>query len=315
MAEEIDFGGIDVQPQITAFGLSSTHGDWEAGTIDSSEWADTTICWDRINKFVADFDEPVTATINDIELLDPDGQPVAVENLTGSGTTQLTFELPEDQGVPQYLSRGEYTLTLFDTIVDLDGNILDGEPGAFPTGDGVPGGDWTFTLPVPGGDWTFTLPVVVGDANGDRKVDDDDRQIVLDHLWQTVPAGDRTSGDLTGDGYVDNYDLAVVENNLGDNLLPPQIIAFGLSSTHPTWEAETIYSPVWTEGRSERTAPWAKIDLLVVEFSEPVEGVLGDISLTGLVNGQMTFIALSGSGTATLTWSVSGYLPATTLSC
>jgi len=300
MAEEIDFGGIDVQPQITAFGLSSTHGDWEAGTIDSSEWADTTICWDRINKFVADFDEPVTATINDIELLDPDGQPVAIENLTGSGTAQLTFELAEDQGQAQYLTRGDYTLTLFDTIKDSYENILDGEsagPGDFPSGDGSPGGDWTFTLTA--------LP---GDANGDKQVGKLDEQIVLDHWNQTVTPGDRLSGDLTGDGYVNLDDWVVVTNNMGGNLVAPRVEAFGLSSTKPTWQAGTQDSSVWTSDRSGRTAPWNTIDKLVIEFSEPVYASLEHISMTGASSGEIT-LDLQGSGTATLTLTVSsGYL-------
>jgi len=291
---------INMLPQVTALGLSSTDATWEAGTIDSPEWANTTICWNKINKLVVDFDEPVTATINDIELLDPDGQPVAIENLTGSGTAQLTFELAEDQGQAQYLTRGDYTLTLFDTIKDSYENILDGEsagPGDFPSGDGSPGGDWTFTLTA--------LP---GDANGDKQVGKLDEQIVLDHWNQTVTPGDRLSGDLTGDGYVNLDDWVVVTNNMGGNLVAPRVEAFGLSSTKPTWQAGTQDSSVWTSDRSGRTAPWNTIDKLVIEFSEPVYASLEHISMTGASSGEIT-LDLQGSGTATLTLTVSsGYL-------
>ncbi|MGB2823503.1 MAG: hypothetical protein WBF17_21165, partial [Phycisphaerae bacterium] len=61
----------------------------------------------------------------------------------------------------------------------------------------------------------------------------------------------------------------------------PRVTAFGVSSSYSRWALGTVDSSVWTGGRGERTAPWAVIDRLVMEFDEPVVAAADDLTVTG----------------------------------
>ena len=60
---------------------------------------------------------------------------------------------------------------------------------------------------------TGTVGLVTGDLNGDGYVDNADRQIVKDFLGQTVTPGDLLSGDPSGDGFVGGDDYDIVRAN------------------------------------------------------------------------------------------------------
>ena len=197
---------LSVIPRVTAAGLSSTDGDWDAGTIGSANWASTTIPWEDVDKIVIDFDQAVYATTNEISIVDSASNSVSISSLSGSGTTQLTITLTSA------LSEEEvYTITLDDAIDDANDNLLDGEMTGvtFPSGDGTAGGDWT-----------FTLTALAGDGTGDGYVSSADLNLVQANWGYTVTPGDRTVGDFHADGVIDSYDLNVVRDNLGAGTPP-----------------------------------------------------------------------------------------------
>jgi hypothetical protein len=77
---------------------------------------------------------------------------------------------------------------------DLVGQYLDGEwDGGFPSGDGVPGGDFV-----------YTFRSLVGDANGDGSVDAADYATIRDAFKTSDPRAD-----LDGSGTVDTGDTDV----------------------------------------------------------------------------------------------------------
>lgn len=102
------------------------------------------------------------------------------------------------------LEPGEYRVTVHDTLrsvaalAALDGEILPA-PAPFPTGDGLPGGETT---------WTFRVHAACpADLNHDFSVDLADLAILLANFGTTGGAT-TDQGDLNGDGDVGLQDLA-----------------------------------------------------------------------------------------------------------
>jgi len=93
-------------------------------------------------------------------------------------------------GLPAAAAVGTYTLRVLDSVMDLAGNVLDG--------DGVGG---------PGGDYEVSFSVLLnGDANGDGSVGGPDYTIWADHYLQ---AGGWAEGDFNGDGLVTGADYTL----------------------------------------------------------------------------------------------------------
>ena len=201
---------VGTAPRVSAFGLSSTSVWWFAGTVDSSVWTAgrpaRTAPWGVIDQLVVNLDEVVLAGLSHLTIVGQLSGPVAVWSLAGSGSSTLTWSLGS------YLKTDRYTVTVSDSVIDPVGFALDGEPWGdlFPSGNGLPGGDWSFDLNV--------LP---GDATGDGFVGQDDLDTVLGNWGGTVPPGDPASGDLSGDGFVGQDDLDTVLGNWGGSLPPP----------------------------------------------------------------------------------------------
>ncbi|MGB2823874.1 MAG: dockerin type I repeat-containing protein, partial [Phycisphaerae bacterium] len=120
-----------------------------------------------------------------------------------------------------YFTMGRYKLILdggAGGVQDIAGNALDGdgELDVFPSGDGVPGGDWA-----------FELNVLVGDVSqGDGVVDALDRDYVCQRYGGVL--GSAVTGwnydplaDVNGDGVINVIDRAIVRLHYGDVLPPP----------------------------------------------------------------------------------------------
>jgi hypothetical protein len=96
-----------------------------------------------------EFSEPVLVSAKDLSLIDADAQSVVIDKdsfVHVPGGSVATLDLSG-------LTVGPYTLTLSGSqIQDLAANFLDGEfdGHAFPTGDGVQGGNFSFTFTVTG---------------------------------------------------------------------------------------------------------------------------------------------------------------------
>ncbi len=217
MSESGDSPGVEITidaqaPRVSAFGLSSTDSRWVLGMVDSAVWTDgrsqRTAPWAVIDRLVMEFDEPVLAAADDLTVTG--GAPV-LTGPSGSGTGTLTWD------AAMYFPLGRYQLVLdggAGGVRDIAGNALDGdgEPDVFPSGDGAPGGDWT-----------FELDVLIGDVGpGDGVVDLLDRQYVRDRYGGVLGWGNYDPlADVNGDGVVNVIDRALVRFHYGDVLPPP----------------------------------------------------------------------------------------------
>ncbi|MCA9310273.1 MAG: Ig-like domain-containing protein [Phycisphaerales bacterium] len=153
---------------------------------------------DSVPALTATFHKTVDINAADVELV-------------GAGVGSVPFALSWDAPTQtatitptSSLIADTYTLRIRDGVTDLAAGLaLDGEmtdpadPGAFPSGEGLPGGDALVQFEV--------VPVCPGDANGDTVVDFDDLNLVLLN-WNTSGP----DGDLDGSGTVDFDDLNAV---------------------------------------------------------------------------------------------------------
>ena len=162
--------------------------------------------WSNVNQLRVVFSEDVLSVDeSDFEVAGVTGGPLAFTVSYDQTTFTATLELENA------LTRDAFTLTVHDTVTDLGGEALDGEwdnptdrtdPGSdtFPSGDGVPGGDFAFRFNV--------LP---GDVGGDGRVDAADlNALALD--WQKMDVG-LGGADFNGDGKVDAADLNALAIN------------------------------------------------------------------------------------------------------
>jgi hypothetical protein len=92
-----------------------------------------------------------------------------------------------------------------DTVQSTSGGSLDGEPTAFPSGNGTAGGDFTLRFDV--------LP---GDATGDRSVGSADVfETVRDGFRDATMASYTVRSDFNGDGLVNVVDSVLARNHNG----------------------------------------------------------------------------------------------------
>jgi hypothetical protein len=201
-------------PRITAFGLSSSNAQWILGTVDSALWtagrSAATAPWSRINRFVLNFSENVVADAADMTLVGSNVGPVSLTGPSGSGTGQLTWNSAAS------LSRDRYQVRLASGATgaqDIAGNVLDGDgtPGVFPSGNGLPGGDWLFNLNV--------LPA---DVTGDGLVNTLDKARVSLKYGTTIGGpGYSSLVDINGDGVINVLDKAQASTHFGETLPAP----------------------------------------------------------------------------------------------
>jgi hypothetical protein len=139
-----------------------------------------------------------------------------IGDTTGAASFAFTYDslsrlvtLTPDAALPP----DDYTLTVYDGIVDvsaglsLDGEVSDpADPGALPSGEGLPGGDAVIH---------FTVNVL-GDLDGDGQVNVSDFLIMLAG-WGTCPqpCPPSCTGDLDGNCEVDVNDFLILLANWG----------------------------------------------------------------------------------------------------
>ncbi len=104
-----------------------------------------------------------------------------------------------------------YTVTIADTTTETasgSSKSLDGEivGGAFPSGDGLEGGDAVFAFSV-------APPACPGDVTGDGITNSADFNVMAGNFGGSVPAW--TSGDLDGNGVVDSSDFNILAGDFG----------------------------------------------------------------------------------------------------
>jgi hypothetical protein len=132
--------------------------------------------------------------------------------VSGPVPVSLSYDQPAKRATVTPLSplgADTYTVTIADTVEDVAaGRSLDGEitGGAFPSGDGLPGGSAVVTFVV-------TPAPCPGDVNGDGQTNAADFTILASSFGASVPVG--TLGDLNSDGVVDATDFTVLAGDFG----------------------------------------------------------------------------------------------------
>jgi hypothetical protein len=151
-----------------------------------------------------------------------------------------------------------YLLALSDTVTDIEGNWLDGEwvnPASvttvnaavseFPSGDGTPGG-W----------FTFAMTLLPGDANLDGIVNGSDFSIMASN-WGATMNKLFAEGDFDGDGAVNSNDYDLLALNFNRNLQTLKLKAdFDGDFDVDDWDLKKISDNAGMTG-----ATWADGDL------------------------------------------------------
>ncbi len=184
-------------PRVTAFGMSSESPTWTLGRLDSATLAarpNVTLPWPSVNRMLFDFDEPVTGSAIDCDLHGNLAGSRKASRVSGTQTTHLVWtfsgQTPDDA----------WTLELADEVVDLAGNPLDGEPGAYPSGNGSPGGHWF-----------FNFRMLAGDSNADGQIGPEDASALrAAYGARSGEARYDLFADLDGSGRVDISDRGVL---------------------------------------------------------------------------------------------------------
>jgi hypothetical protein len=188
------------------------------------------------------FSEDVVVTEGDLELF-------GVNTLDyGSLMTSFTYQPSSHTAIwtfSQPIGADKILVTLDDAVTDRAGNSLDGEwqgtTDLMPSGNGQEGGDFTYRLNVLPGDFDhdgavnlFDLSYVqshlgttahtlgydaFADFDGNGTTTTVDRTAVLNHLFQSLPTGEPTTGgmagDVNGDRRVTLLDLVILQQNFG----------------------------------------------------------------------------------------------------
>jgi hypothetical protein len=130
-----------------------------------------------------------------------------------------------------------------DPIVDVTGNRLDGEwtnpastddpaGGVFPSGDGEPGGNFTFRLNI--------LP---GDINRNGSVTGADYTIWADNFGKWNGTATYQQGDLNGDGYVTGADYTIWADHFSPTAAPLNTPASTPSETTASSQLPSVAEP------------------------------------------------------------------------
>ena len=208
-------------PRVAGFGLSSTDAAWALGTVDSPVWTsgriERTAPWSTIDRLAVTFDEPVTGGSDDMWLSGYVSDVVPLTGPAGAETTRLVWDAAGFLGQDRYVVR---VMSGADGVEDLAGNMLDGESHgyAFPSGDGVPGGDWL-----------CHLNVLVGDADGSGQVGMSDNGILRGAYAARIGETRYDAlADLDGSGRVDIRDRRLYRANYRNRLPQPSSAGLGL---------------------------------------------------------------------------------------
>ncbi len=202
----------DAAPWVTnviVSGSMSTHAAFSFDTVDGSGLQLRTVPVGGADTITIVFSEDVTVAADDLFVigLRTVNLPTLAVFSYDAGSHAATWRFEGWALADQYL------LALSDAVMDADSNNLDGEwtnPMAlsttnaavseFPSGDGVPGG-W----------FTFVMTLLPGDANQDSIINSLDWSI-LGSNWGPGPGKLFTQADFNGDGAVNSSDVAFFYN-------------------------------------------------------------------------------------------------------
>ena len=163
--------------------------------------------WSNLNQVRIQFNENVNVQLGSLTV---SGQAVPQYAISGFSYDPTTFTAVWTLAQP--IGADHVQVHLSSTgpaaVTDQSGNPLDGEwtngTSAWPSGDGVPGGDFNFSFNV--------LP---GDVNQDGIVNAQDLALASSGWMKSG-----MTGDLNGDGIVNGQDLAVLSSNWLETLPP-----------------------------------------------------------------------------------------------
>jgi hypothetical protein len=186
-------------PRIILLNVSQSNSphQWTAPIIDESEG---TIPWHNWQHVQIGFSEDVIVQADDLRIEAVSVAEYVLSNFAYNAATHLatwTFASPPEAD--------RLTLTLSDDITDLTQNALDGEFTAFqfPSGNGLPGGAFVWTIQLQPGDYA-----------PDGQLDDRD----IDALAAAIQAHDPLA-DLNNDGQTTTDDLlALVRDQIGTTI-------------------------------------------------------------------------------------------------
>jgi hypothetical protein len=185
-------------------GSMSAHAAFSFDTVDGSGLQLRTVPVGGADTITIVFSEDVNVAAEDLFL---------VGLRTGNMPTLATFSYDAVTHAATWRFSGwalgdQYLLALSDAVTDADTNKLDGEwtnplartttnaaVSEFPSGDGDPGG-W----------FTFVMALLPGDANLDSIIDSADWSMAASN-WGVGPGKLFTQGDFNGDGAVNNSDI------------------------------------------------------------------------------------------------------------
>lgn len=230
------FDGINaIAPTIVGVRVGST--SWEQAFVNSIDpelmlgyeipngpAQTNALPWSNIDQIHLTFEEAVTIDESNISLTGEFHGPY--ELLSGSvvfdaSVNTATISLPTE------VSRDRLTLTVFETVVDLTGNALDGNwtdgQTLFRSGDGTAGDDFVFSINV--------LP---GDINQSLFVDGNDVRAARNTRFETVGSEDYSFlVDVNGDGIISGPDISFIRNRRFTDLLPPAQAVDGAFAEFP----------------------------------------------------------------------------------
>jgi len=166
-----------------------------------------------------------------------------------------------------------------DTVQSTSGGSLDGEPTAFPSGNGTAGGDFTLRFDV--------LP---GDATGDRSVGSADVfETIRDGFRDATMASYAPLSDFNGDGLVNVVDSVLARNHAGAALpagTPLSPVAPDAVVTR-TSRVRAAAAPVASETVAEERLVASRRVRSGIARSVAVDQVLGELStVTGSLSAS-----------------------------
>jgi lysophospholipase L1-like esterase len=170
--------------------------------------------WANIDQIHLTFEEAVTIDHSDVSLV---GEMNGIYPLAAGSVTFDDSNNTATVSLPSELPRDRLTLTVFNSVVDLTGNALDGdwtdEQSLFRSGNGSAGGNFVFSFNV--------LP---GDVNQSLFVDGEDVRAARDNRFETVGSQNyEFLVDVNGDGIISGPDISIIRNRRFTDLFPPAL--------------------------------------------------------------------------------------------
>jgi len=206
---------LGVAPQVlnvTMSGSNSTHNPYSFASVDGSGEQLRTVPIGGIDSVSMTFSEEVLLLVSDLTLTGLQSQSIpSVSEFTYDPFSQTATWRFEDP-----LAAGQYLMRLSDAVVDLDGDLLDGEftnpwalseaagyASTFPSGDGEAGGEFRFRFTNLAGD--FSHDNIAGTSDYSN----------WNANYPTATGAIHADGDADGDGDVDTSDYAVWNAQVG----------------------------------------------------------------------------------------------------